>query len=314
MQILESFNNVSAVILFGVLAGFALLAIWCCGRSTRRVVVITPSLPKPWVRRGRIAQFVVCILLCGAIAGLFIGVERSTTQRAAITVEDQKIAGAVVIDYSGSMDNHQQLISASVDRISVQSPKSPVGYVIFSDRPLAYTPVTTPDAFWEAYRLTHSFVFDVTRTSSIISGGTDIYAGIAVAEEMLERDSNKNAPLVLISDLADSKAQWRLYLSQLADQGRPIRIVAINAGKSDLAAMQELMHDDFEIFVVAQPSDADALTLVLGGDTGGVAVAPLSNTFGPERNTLLSAAFILTGLLAAIVFVPVRWGKKEEEG
>ena len=186
MQVLESLNDASIAMLFGALAGFALLALWCCGRSTRRVVdAITPSLPKPWVSRGRGILFVACIMLCGAFAGLLLGLDRPPTQRAAITVEDQKIAGAVVIDYSGSMDNHQQLISASVDRISVQSPKSPVGYVIFSDRPLAYTPVTTPDAFWEAYRLTHSFVFDVTRTSSIISGGTDIYAGIAVAEEML---------------------------------------------------------------------------------------------------------------------------------
>jgi len=312
MQILESFNEASTGILFGALAGFALLALWCCRRNARRVVAIAPSTPKPWTHRGRVVQFVACIMLCGALAGLLTGVKRSTIQRAAITVEDQKIAGAVVIDYSGSMDSHQQLIRASVDRVSAKSPKSPVGYVIFSDRAFVYTPVTAPGAFWEAYRLTHYFAFYVARTPSIISGGTNIYAGLVAGEEMLERDSNKNAPLVLISDLYDSGKQWRPYLFQLADQGRPIRVVAINAGESDLAAMHEFAHNDFEIFVVEKPQDADALTLVLGGDAGGVVVAPLSNAFGPKHSALLSAALILTGLLAAIVFAPVRWGQREE--
>jgi hypothetical protein len=183
--------------------------------------------------------------LAAALAGTFAAAVLSVPgSRGGAGLLDPGTSPIVVLDVSASVSSagQQREIAAALRNLS--SGGGRLGLVVFSDVAYEALPPGTPAS--ELRPLVRFFerppgprsprTAPRSPWAGALSGGTKIWAGLALAREMLRRDRVENGSVVLVSDLADApndRAQLADAIVAYVRDGIPLRVVALDPEPED---------------------------------------------------------------------------------
>jgi len=193
------------------------------------------------VGRTRLLRGGLAAALLVAVAGAFAAAPGSSGQGSIVPPGTSPV---VVLDVSASVSSDRQHRAIAAALRDLADSPGRLGLVLFSD--VAYEALPPGTAAAELRPLVRYFeqlarerkrrALPAAPWSDSLSGGTKIWAGLALAREMLRRDRIEDGSVVLISDLADApndRAQLADAIVSYVRDSIPLRVVALDPDPGD---------------------------------------------------------------------------------
>jgi len=183
------------------------------GSLRRRGVVRLAELPelRGAAVRTSVVRVALALALAGTLAGLLHEAHAAGTGRAAVFPKGTS-TGIVALDMSASISGPSYARVASTLRGIVDANQS-IGLVMFSDTAYELLPPNSPPGsllqfipFFTPVRYNGAIPLFAQTPWDNFSGGTRIAAGLAEAQQALERAHVKHGAILVVSDLDDSDA------------------------------------------------------------------------------------------------------------